>query len=41
MIGGNYMFIPLGVTKDFEKAIYALSEKYGEDFEILNGFHES
>lgn len=35
------MFIPLGVTKDFEKAIYALSEKYGEDFEILNGFHES
>ena len=35
------MFIPLGVTKDFEKAIYAISEKYGEDFEILNGFHES
>ena len=35
------MFIPLGVTKDFEKAIYSLSEKYGEDFEILNGFHES
>lgn len=35
------MNIPLKMTKDFDQAIAALSEKYGEDFEILNGFHES
>lgn len=35
------MNIPLKMTKDFDKAIAAMSEKYGEDFEILNGFHES
>ncbi len=35
------MIIPLKVNKDFEKAMVALNEKYGEDFDILNGFHES
>lgn len=35
------MNIPIKMNKDFEKAITALAEKYGEDFEILNGFHES
>ncbi|MEG1620821.1 MAG: anaerobic ribonucleoside-triphosphate reductase [Oscillospiraceae bacterium] len=28
-------------NKDFEKAYSKMSEEYGEDFEILNGFHES
>ena len=35
------MNIPLKMNKDFEKTIAVISEKYGEDFEILNGFHES
>lgn len=35
------MNIPIKMTKDFEKSMIALSDKYGEDFEILNGFHES
>lgn len=35
------MNIPIKMNKDFEKAIASLNEKYGEDFEILNGFHES
>lgn len=35
------MNIPLKMNKDFEKAIQAMNEKYGEDFEYLNGFHES
>lgn len=35
------MNIPIKVNKDFEKNISVLSEKYGEDFEILNGIHES
>lgn len=29
------------MNKDFEKSLAALSEEYGEDFEILNGIHES
>lgn len=35
------MNIPLKMNPDFEKAMHALDEKYGEDFQILNGFHES
>ena len=35
------MNIPLKMTKDFEKTMAIMSERYGEDFEILNGFHES
>lgn len=35
------MDIPIKMNKDFEKAITALNEKYGEDFEFLNGFHET
>lgn len=35
------MNIPIKVNKDFEKSITSLTEKYGEDFEFLNGFHES
>lgn len=29
------------MNKDFEKSLALLHEKYGEDFEILNGIHES
>lgn len=29
------------MNKDFEKAISVMNEKYGEDFEFLNGIHES
>lgn len=29
------------MNKDFEKAMSAMNEKYGEDFEVLNGVHES
>ena len=35
------MNINIKVNKDFEKNLAAVDEKYGEDFEILNGFHES
>lgn len=35
------MYIPIKVNRDFEKTLLALSDKYGEDFEILNGIHES
>lgn len=35
------MNIPIKVDKDFENKINQLSEKYGEGFEYLNGFHES
>ena len=35
------MNIPIKTDKDFEKHMRLLSEKYGEDFDILNGFHES
>lgn len=35
------MNIDLKFNKDFERALDALREKYGEDFEILNGIHNS
>lgn len=35
------MDIRLKLNKDFEKNLNVIDEKYGEDFEILNGFHES
>lgn len=35
------MNIPIKVNKDFETSLNTLKEKYGEDFEMLNGFHES
>lgn len=35
------MNIPIKMNKDFERALSAIDSKYGEDFEILNGFHES
>lgn len=35
------MNISLKVNRDFEKALATLSNKYGEDFELLNGIHES
>ena len=35
------MNIPIKMNPDFEKAMHALDAKYGEDFQILNGFHES
>jgi len=33
--------INLKMNKDFEKEFIKMSNEYGEDFEILNGFHES
>lgn len=35
------MYIPIKVNRDFERTLLALSEQYGENFEILNGIHES
>ena len=35
------MNIEFKFNKDFERALDALREKYGEDFEILNGIHNS
>ena len=35
------MNIPIKVNKDFERALNTIDSKYGEDFEVLNGFHES
>lgn len=35
------MNIPIKMSKDFERAMSAMIDKYGEDFEYLNGFHES
>ena len=35
------MDIELKFNKDFERALNTLKEKYGEDFEILNGIHDS
>ncbi len=35
------MNIPIKMSKDFEKTMVFLGDKYGEDFEYLNGFHES
>ena len=29
------------MNKDFEKSFKKIADDYGEDFEILNGFHES
>ena len=31
----------LKFNKDFERALNQLKDKYGEDFEILNGIHNS
>lgn len=35
------MDISLKMSRDFDKTMSALDEKYGEDFEFLNGFHET
>lgn len=35
------MNIQLKMNKDFEKTMAVISSKYGEDFEKLNGFHET
>lgn len=35
------MDIELKFNKDFERALESLKEKYGEDFEIINGIHNS
>lgn len=35
------MNIELKFNKDFERALDSLRDKYGEDFEILNGIHDS
>lgn len=35
------MDIHIKMDKDFERTLSALQEKYGEDFEYLNGIHES
>lgn len=35
------MNIELKFNKDFERALNSLKDKYGEDFEILNGIHDS
>ena len=35
------MDIKLKFNKDFERTLNNLKDKYGEDFEILNGIHES
>ena len=35
------MEVNFKLNKDFEKTLKVIDEKYGEDFEILNGFHES
>lgn len=35
------MNIPIKTDRDFEKTMLGLSAKYGEDFETLNGFHDS
>lgn len=37
----RYMNIPIKMNKDFERALSTIDAKYGEDFEILNGFNES
>lgn len=35
------MNIPIKMNKDFERAFKTISEEHGEDFELLNGFHET
>lgn len=37
----KYMNIPIKMNKDFERALSTIDAKYGEDFEILNGFNKS
>ena len=35
------MDITIKMKKDFERTLNTLKDEYGEDFELLNGFHES
>ena len=35
------MNVELKFNKDFERTLNSLKEKYGEDFEILNGIHDT
>ena len=35
------MNITLKLTKDFERCLEDLKKKYGEEFELINGIHES
>jgi len=35
------MITTVKVKKDFESAYHKISSEYGEDFELLNGFHDS
>src|SRR5574344_455607 len=35
------MEIDIKLNKDFERALEVMQDQYGEDFEKLNGFHES
>ena len=35
------MDIQIQLNKDFERALNQLKEKYGEDFEYINGVHPS
>ena len=35
------MNVDYKINKDFERCVYQLVNKYGEDFELLNGFHDS
>jgi hypothetical protein len=35
------MLIDLKFNKDFERTLDNLREEFGEDFEILNGIHNS
>ena len=39
--GAIKMDVEFKFNKDFERALNALREKYGEDFEIINGIHNS
>lgn len=40
MANNSKLDIPLRVNKDFAKCLQNLIDKYGEDFEILNGFSD-
>lgn len=35
------MNINFKLTTDFERTMVALKEKYGTDFDFLNGFHDT
>jgi len=35
------MNMPIKTCKDFERALHRLGDRYGESFELLNGFHET